>query len=354
MVEYVFLIALPCLFFAVKKSVGDLYKLTRNTLLIFFVLFALLLCLRDSSVGIDLSVYLTDLKYTARQPWSHVLELDTEWGWFIFQKIFLSITKSERAFIVICALISVVPICIVYCKECEHPLIAVSLFLTVAPFTMFFSGIRQSIAMGLGVLAFFCLKHKKFILFILISALAFTFHQSAFILIFMLPFYFIKIKWKYAIFVLLAFAVVFAFRQRIFDAILSILPEKYQKSGENTTETGAFGMIILLGMFAVYSFILPKEKYMNREDYGLRTLLVFALFMQAFASVHALAMRFNYYYLLLVPIFMSRIVNRVRKSDQGIAVLSVIVIVMFMITYFFVTLVYGENILKIYPYIWGV
>jgi len=352
MLEYIVLIALPCLYLGANKLADAQKKVAKKTLLIFFVLFLALLCFRDFSVGIDLSNYIQELESAKKLPWAHVFELEGEWGWFIYKKLFVSLFSDPRLFIILCAFLTVVPISLVYYKEAENPLIVIALFVTVAPFTMIFSGLRQSIAMAIGVLAFSSIKNKKFIRYILCVAIAFCFHTSAFVLLFM-PLYFLKLNKKSIWVVAVLALIIFIFRAEIFTLLVGLLPESYQESG-TLTDTGAYRTLVLLLIFVVYSFIIPSDKLLNNEDYGLRTLMALSVIFQIFATINQLAMRFNYYFLLLIPITMSRIVNRATKENEGLVLLSIFVIVTTMFSYFIINGYIGEDILHVFPYIWGI
>jgi len=168
-----------------------------------------------------------------------------------------------------------------------------------------------------------------------------------------MPLYFLKLNKKSIWVVAVLALIIFIFRAEIFTLLVGLLPESYQESG-TLTDTGAYRTLVLLLIFVVYSFIIPSDKLLNNEDYGLRTLMALSVIFQIFATINQLAMRFNYYFLLLIPITMSRIVNRATKENEGLVLLSIFVIVTTMFSYFIINGYIGEDILHVFPYIWGI
>ena len=94
---------------------------------------------------------------------------------------------------------------------------------------------------------------------------------------------------------------------------------------------------------------------MDGELLGLRNFLLLSILLQCFATIHMLAMRFNYYYLLFIPVLIPRIIDAAKPRWRQVAKLGGIVIAMlYTLTYtmmlyrFSVT---GESSLDILPYV---
>ena len=121
-------------------------------------------------------------------------------------------------------------------KISPQPTFSMLLFVGLRLYYFFLSGLRQSIAISLVVLAFLALSKRKNIQFILLTLLASTFHTSAIIFFIALPLSRLKFTKKRALTIVLVTAVAYVAFVPILNAVLSLLPEYYS----HYTETVAF------------------------------------------------------------------------------------------------------------------
>lgn len=63
----------------------------------------------------------------------------------------------------------------------------------------------------------------------------------------------------------------------------------------------------------------------------LRNILVFATIFQTFASVNTLAMRMNYYFIILIPITIGKCLNCMEREKEEIARLSETIMSIFLL-----------------------
>jgi hypothetical protein len=132
----------------------------------------------------------------------------------------------------------------------------------------------------------------------------------------------------------------------------SVFGEKYD--GE-TTETGAYAMLILFAIFTVFAYVLPDEKLMDKETLGQRNLLLMALMLQCFAPVHVLAMRLNYYFIIFIPVLIPKILKYHKRSLKKLTIASQVVMIGFFVLYYLINTYEscktGISDLNTYPYI---
>ena len=164
---------------------------------------------------------------------------------------------------------------------------------------MMFSGVRQMLAIGIGCLAYEFTRNKKLIHFIIAVCIAITFHVSAFMLAFMYPIYNAKITKKWLGAVVPALLVIFVFNKQIFSFLATLL-RRFTRFDAEVTSTGAFTILLLFAMFAVFAFLTPNESRLDEDTIGLRNFLLFSIVIQMFAPLHMLAMRMNYYYIIFI------------------------------------------------------
>lgn len=312
------------------------------------MLFVALLGCRDISCGIDLNNYFSFFQEAVRSPFSN--EHDIESGYVVLESIVAWAVPDFQFFLFVVALFSVVPIFLLYRKESEIPFLTIVLFLTVSPFSMYFSGLRQICAMAFVVPAFYFTKNKKLLWFALTVVCAIFFHRSAFIVALLYPVYHLHISRRSLFWILPSCTAVFVFNRPIFTFLLTIIDDSYADRYSALESTGAYTILILLVIFAIYSFFLPQEAKIEDEAIGLRNILLLSLVIQCFAPVHSLAMRMNYYYLLFIPILIPKIANRSSAKNLMLAKVSVFVMCAFFSVYFIYNGYTSEDILNIYPY----
>ena len=245
-----------------------------------------------------------------------------ELGYALIVKLISCITANFRFVMIVCALIAVLPVWKFYRNE-QHPALLIILFVNIAPFSMYFSGLRQAMAMAFTCLALHYCRQKDFLRFVLVVFAAFLFHRSALIMLLMYPVYHFKLKKKvHLLFILPFIGFIYVFNKPIFRFLLLFMQGKYyDRYAEGVHSTGAYSVLLLL-----------------------------AVLLQTFAGVHSLAMRMNYYYLLLVPLAISHVIDRSEKN-QRLAKISILCMTVFFFVYFFYHAYTSSDILNIFPYV---
>lgn len=348
MLPYYLLIGVPMLLSLASYSDDRRVVNKKFPLLVFFLLFILLLSLRNVSCGVDLLTYRRKFNHPGTVSFWSLFDFSiTEPGFLLLTAVCKNTTNSFRFYLFLCALLSVVPVMVLYLKESSHNLLTIALFLGIAPFSMFFSGLRQSIAMGIGAVCYYCCREKKPFSFLLLVFLAYLFHQSAVILLPMYPLMHLRITKKWLPLVAGVFVVFFVFRAQIFSFALQF-NDKYERRYV-ISETGSYTFLIMLLMLTVYSFVMLKDSQI--ESFGLRNLLVFMLLLQCFAPANTVAMRLNYYYLIFVPILIPQVIDHTRIRYRQVAAVSIVVFFGFFTFWFFREAYFGTDFLHIFPYV---
>ena len=349
MVPYYILVFAPFLCYLIMKQ--DNYednKIARKvSMSVFFLIFLLLLAFRSELCGTDMLNYkkiFTNVQYS---EWDIDLKLTGEPGYFYLQKLIQQVTTDFHWYTAIVAVISLLPWWILYVKESDNTILTIAVFLAVAPFSMFFSGLRQVLAMALVVPAWNCVKKKKWFLFVVCVFIAFLLHRSAWVIAVILPLYYVKITKKWLIPLGIIMAGILTLNKPIMEFVVSVMGEVYELG---FTDTSAYSVLILLILFVVYSFFLPDESKMDRDTLAMRNILILVALIQCFAPVHTLAMRMNYYFLPFVPLLISRVSRRAHYALEQVATISNVVMIVFF-TFWFFRVMTLEGSLKIVPYI---
>lgn len=354
MLPYYIMVLLPFLFSIVQfeSQARQMISKKKNwPLLIFFTLYFLLLALRAVEIGADTFRYVEIYELVNVTDWADLANVrGSEMGYSILTKICSVIWDDPQFFLAVVALVTTVPIMILYFQESENSMVSMVLFITFPVFMMNFSGLRQGVAISIGVLAYYMTKKKRLIPFILAVLLAMSFHVSAFILFLMYPLYHLRFRKAHMVLVLPLYLTVYLLNDQIFRLVVPLLGGDYAEHVDRMTDTGAYTMIILIALFLLYSFIAPEEKEMDETSLGLRNLILCALALQLFVPLNQVAMRLNYYYILFVPLLIPRITNRFERVSPFIRNVINIVMVAFFGVYFFIKAANTDS-LNIYPYI---
>ncbi len=349
---YVVLIMLPLALQITARRPGstELYKakVNSNSMKLFWILLLALLVLRHESVGIDLKTYRRIFEFISSSSWPIALRRSEEVGYSLINKIVSVFTNDFRWIIVITAILSVWFIARAYVKYSTDTALTITLFITMSNFIVLFSGLRQSIAVSLGFVAFEFVRKKKLLPFLLIVLLAMTIHVSAFMILFMYPLYHIRVKKIWLVWIIPALAIGLVFNRQIFTLLTAIL-SMFTDYDTQISFTGSYTMLMLFALFAAFSYLIPDEATLDDDTRGMRNFMLLALFIQMFAPLHTLAMRMNYYYIAFIPLLIPRIIKYRSVRWGQIAVIAKHVMVIFFIIFFFVTAP-KDNSLQTFPY----
>lgn len=313
-------------------------KTTRYMITTFFVGYIILLCFRDPSVGIDTNNYITKYFIPFQfMNWKDILHYTIdEPGFSVLVKLIHSITNSQQVFIAVIALLSVIPVMILYRKESKEAAVCCSFFMISLLFEIFFSGIRQGIAIGLTVPAYYFTKNRKIIPFLLIVLLATSFHISAVMILAIYPIYYAKITGKWLWFVLPSIALVYFYKSTIFTVMFQVFGGKYfEKYSTLYGSTNQYGLLLLFMMLSVYALIVLDEHSADDNDIGLRNILFLATLIQCFAPLHEIVSRMNYYYILFIPLAIVSVNYKCKRKYTQVTKLASAIMTVYFIFYFF-------------------
>ncbi len=323
----------------------------------FFGIWLLLLLMRSNELGVDLPVYKNHFFRYSSMTWkdifSGIFTRKFEATYVLISKIVGMFTSDFHWIMVICALLSVLPIWILYRKETKHSFLAIVLFVNIAPFAVYFSGLRQGIAIAFAVPCYHYCKERKVTKFVVTAIMAMLTHSSAFILLAMYPIYHLRIKKQIYLFLIIPLiGVIYIFRLPVFQLLISLLGHEYiERYSAGIRTTGAYLVTLLLVLLLIFSYLVTDIKRLDDETMGLRNILTFSVIIQIFSGVHTLAMRMNYYYLIFIPLLIPKIIDRGRTKYRILLQLSLICMCCFFAIYYFYRIYTGTDDLGIYPYV---
>lgn len=226
-------------------------------------------------------------------------------------------------------------------KNSQLPLFSLMIFFCMF-YSFFVTGLRQSIAFAIVVLAYEDIKFRRWKRFGIIVFLAFLFHRTALVFI---PMYFLtKIKnINASLFVaLLLFPVIYTFRSLVFP-LLTMVSDRFENY-QILNHGDAVNYTVLLGLVSVVSFLISKNKSDHSVDFyrNLNCLLISFLIMP-FVGLNGSIMRIAMYYTIAISLLMPQVVSFLPNNFLNS---TAKIITIFVLIYLFVNTVILSPVYK--------
>lgn len=214
--------------------------------------------LRSPSVGTDTFAYKYEFE-NAQYFLTQKLR-DSEIGYSYFNSFFYNLGFNFQLYLATVSIFFIISLCLLYYYFSENILLSFYLHVTIGIFALSMTGIRQTLAIALTMIAFTFLQKNKKIWFIIFVLLASTFHDSA---IFFLGIYFFRnivvskmIAW--IIFIISTSA--YIFRSYLIEFLELITPSSYLIYF--TTSTNVNPMVIVISMAIPLTCLIfwPNDK----------------------------------------------------------------------------------------------
>lgn len=356
-----------------KKNGFLIYRLS---VIIFTFLFVYVLgTFKSVSVGNDTEAYFAAYQRAQSVGWFKYNDIGFEIGFSMLMQIF---SKAHAPFNLFLAFINIPMFAafgLLIFKKSPYPLLSCILYICYSLLIFNLSGIRQSLAISIGIFGYLVLgwkSHiKSIVVFVLLLFLAGSIHSSAFILALLPLFKYVKIK-KYALLsILLVVIIIFIFSDQFYGFVF------YYVVGQRTYAPGSYGgggVFVLLALFFIFMVLLSDENrlkdsindvferpfkrfsiihsnsYHLFQTRDLKTLVALSLvcvITQAFCRVNVNFPRFGFYFLPFLFVALPQTIAGNRSRLFRLTVYSVICL--FFVAYFLYTIIKGDT-LNTVPY----
>lgn len=295
--------------------------------------------LRSPKMNIDIPGYVKNYNQYAGYSFQQILQLFSSetkdptyyfLGW-LFSRVF----SDAQFWIAFIALIYIFTIAMVTFRESDNPLITFVLLIALGHFSFCLSGLRQCLALSFTMLAYFGIKNKKPLLFILLVLIGSLFHRSALVFLIIYPIARTKIGWGHLLVAIIAAILFLGFQDSIRNLMSQFLEDtQYEGYIEREVSLTFSGLIIQGAVFLFcmlyYSKVIAKYKHANI----LYNLLFIGLVSQIFAPMVAeffrISMYFSVFSIILVPLVLSTENNKKVKLLEEVAIILVSVAYMLM------------------------
>ena len=270
----------------------------------------ILLCgLRAETVGWDTSGYVNSYYPNVIQtPVNAVFfkVFNREIGYYLLTKLVSFISTAYPLLLIVVSAIPIILLCVTVYKYSKDVVLSMTIFIALRPYAFLFTGIRESIALGICFYAYRFIREKRFIPFVACVAIASTFHVSA--IVFLIAYVFNKIKLNIQNFVISVLAVLLVFMLR--NPILAMFGASFVKLGYLYSLETNFkdGMSTILTYSLMFMVGLMHRKQMVQRDEKANIFFSFILFSIVLYGLGYLAspftriaMYFGWFIVLFIP-----------------------------------------------------
>lgn len=331
-------------------------NLQRKIMLFYAISLIIIIGLRDEQVGSDTIGYMRDYLYWGNIEISNLkFSLDIELGYKCLQRIFTILGLNWQQFLFFTAIVMIGCFSFLVKKYSCYAFAPYFLYVTIGLFAMNMTGIRQSLAVALCLIAYYFAEKRKKLLFFLCVAIAVTIHSSALCFFPIYFIFFIKKPSKKILSMFLFLPVAtrlsslflnqilyhFAFGRYIgngyFDDInlqLNILAELFPLS------------ILLLG----YVFLIIKSEIASREFH---LFIMTSIYASAYQLTHAVYMagRLNFYFSPFMVLFLGNIIFSIK--DSRVRFFSYAAMIFVSIMFFCITIPNSSYRMNNYMFFWN-
>jgi len=291
--------------------------------------------LRDVTVGTDVMSYYNEFL----NPEQYLQFRTSERGYSYFNLFFSKSGIGFQLYLFIIASFIVIVISKLYKKYSKNIILSFYLFVTLGLFAMTMSGIRQSLAVTISIIAFMFLMNNKKLLFICLVILATFFHNSAiiFLVVYLVKDFEMK-KFKAIILYVISLTSYFALSILI-PLVTNIIPERYLERYLHL-EVNINPLVIvvyLLIPLAVLIIWKPTIKP-NLSDSLISKLLLLSFFsvvIYFFATEISLFERLIYYFMVFTTILIPNVIMDIKNKHlktASIVACIILPLIMFLIT----------------------
>lgn len=272
-------------------------------------------CRELGKVGKDWGYYEKYYDWQLNWNFNEILNYERyELGFKVLTKVFSLIINNTQIYVLMIAIISIVPIAYIIYKYSKSPFLSLIIYVALDFYAFIFAGLRQGIAIAIIFYSYKYIIENKTFKYLICIILATLFHSSAIVF---LPVYFIRKikinKAKIVSFVVLA-VIIYVLRNQIFALINTFFYDNYSST---LTDSKNWMMLCIFILMLCYIFYKPLIKN-NSNTQKLYIITTIGCMCMLFSSIASDTLRIaNYFYIfiiLLVPEVLFCLKDRFTKN----------------------------------------
>ena len=307
--------------------------------------------LRHVEIGWDTTSYRRSFEYVKSiSSLSELISYRTngattvEWGFLLFEWLSSRILPFQF-FLCICALLYLAPVASYIRSYSKDVFLSSYIFITYGMYIFCFSTIRQSIAMGISVIAASLVHKNKVIKAILLVILAFTFHRTA--LIFAPALLYDKIKLNRKTIAMISAVAIIVYWKR--SVILTYMLG-YARNNGGAAATGGFLQYLFVFGLVILGVVNWKDLRDDRISVFLFISQCFVLIIIPVLRVSPTYFRVYYYDYLFVSVYIPNLLSKIKNKDMVMIVKVLVVLIG--LYYYYNQVVKTNNPLLPYRFYW--
>lgn len=314
---------------------------SKNYLTLCCIELILLAGFRGYTVGADTATYLMAIDYYDKLS---ALELvvaelvypfDFEAGYFLLTKLSVLLGLGKTGFLFVVALIVYIPIFALIKKHSSMPYVSILCYFAFGFFSYSLGIFRQMIAISILLLGWKYIEERRLVKYLLIVALAMTFHTTAFVAI--LLYFIYDIKWERIVMWLIPIEVVLMLLgSQIIALLLRVFPQYAGYiGGKYDVQGGSYLMLILLNAVLIASIVFRGKKNDDCDNMTICALFL-AICLQCLGYSMGIFGRtvsyFSIYIILAIPNLIYNLGNQLRYGLRGV-ISFITIICLFILVY---------------------
>lgn len=326
MEPFIYLFVFLILLFLISRSLPSKYR-TMVQCVGSFVALLFLLGFHSPNVGWDMQHYIPAFQGVEKELTMRPdFVLGFEPGFVLYMSAIKILTSDEQVFLFISAIIILVPIILLIYKYSKMPMLSIIIYTSWYLYYFSFSGLRQSLAISICVIASLFLLKRKLIPFVLIVVVASQIHASALLYLIAYPLYWMRISnMKLFIASLVFLFILIAFKDVISLVADFVFGEGNRYSGHiQSGEFGGFTIALVYLAIAVMQIVI-NSKRPDHENPFIPFLLL--LMLLQFTGIYSQTIpRMGYYFLPFFALSFPEMIKQIPKKNRTFTELALVVV----------------------------
>ena len=243
-------------------------KPQKNFVYYLSVLFLVLLAgLRDVTIGTDTPTYYDIYRWISDNDSTYV-----EPGWYFLNKLIIGVGGDFTTLLLVTSILTFIPLIYVSNHHLEYRNKILFLFYSMFFYLNTFNGMRQYLAVSIGLMVFDLYRQKKVLWSLLLTALAITIHFSA---VFLLLIYIVKVvNWnttKLFVTLLMSFVIGCVADDSFFLMFLGKYVNQFEKYGYRGSSFIVYFLTIVMNFLTIF---VHKTKSKNIDEFWFKVFVI--------------------------------------------------------------------------------
>lgn len=324
MLIYIFLISLILILGLILKPNRN-NKIKKIYICIIFGALIIVGAIRDYTIGTDTAQYVSSFKIIKDIDFSEHNSLRFEIGFFAICKILNYITENPQILIACTSFLIYGAMGIFVYRNSKDVVMSSILLITLNFYGLYMSAMRQALAIAVIIFSYRYLQERKYFKYIIGIIIASLFHQTALIMIGLIPFMNIKFKKNYLYVTIFIAIISFMSANVIFNLITKIFTiyDYYSKSA--FFESNYFAALInalvsfVILIVGIYCNVL-SEKEIKQENNLMAFIMSISFILYVITMKISIFSRATVYFSFYAIIWIPNSIKQVKDPKQRILI----------------------------------